>query len=339
MPQVSLAPPSLYFSFLSALASHLPSLPSTVQDLDVPILFRKKFILSGYRPVGLSWRCYVLSLFQMHNQTINVWSHLLAVVFITARFTGQGVSLDVASLPLVLYVLSAITHLSCSAAAHLLQSRSERTQYSLSFLDYVGVSIYQYGCALALYLYSSAPVWTQSFLRACLFLPGSALLAWLSCASCCYAKFRFHRQSLLHRKLFKVVPVCVAYLVLLSLVTHRLAMSNWSGSAALPLHGLQVALFLLASIFFCFPIPECFSPGHYDLVGHAHQLFHLLQALCMLAQQEALFRDFLWRRAALLREIGEERLLRACMSFPCLMLCCTLTAFIMRGQIQARLEK
>jgi len=63
-----------------------PAALSTLRDADVPPLFREPYILSGYRPVGLSWRYYVLSLFQMHNETLNVWSHLLAGVCVALRF-------------------------------------------------------------------------------------------------------------------------------------------------------------------------------------------------------------------------------------------------------------
>lgn len=79
MPRVSFALPSLCLAVL-------PSLPAPVRDVDVPPLFRERFILSGYRPVGLSWRCYALSLFQIHNETLNVWSHLLAAVCVVLRF-------------------------------------------------------------------------------------------------------------------------------------------------------------------------------------------------------------------------------------------------------------
>lgn len=51
-----------------------------------------------------------------------------------------------------------------SATAHLLQSHSEQVHYSLFLLEYVGVAVYQYGCALALCLYSSDSTWTQSML-------------------------------------------------------------------------------------------------------------------------------------------------------------------------------
>ncbi|XP_045889575.1 membrane progestin receptor beta-like [Micropterus dolomieu] len=357
MPQVSFVPPSLCLTFLPLLDRLLPSLPPTVRDVDVPPLFRERFILSGYRPVGLSWRCYVLSLFQIHNETLNVWSHLLAAVCVALRFMaftvlqgggilgfrlqgpeGQGFSVDVSSLPLVHYVFSAVTYLSCSATAHLLQSRSEQAHYSLFFLDYVGVAVYQYGCALALCLYSSDSAWTQSMLGQ-VFLPAAALLAWFSCAACCYAKLRFRRPYPLHRKLCQVVPMGVAYLLDISPIAHRLITGSWASNSALPLHCLQVVLFLLSAFFFSCPIPERFSPGRFDIVGHGHQLFHILLSFCTLVQQEALFQDFLWRRPALVREFGEGRLLLACASFPCLTVCCTMTALAMRRRAQAQLMK
>uniref|UniRef100_A0A667ZLB1 Progestin and adipoQ receptor family member 8 n=1 Tax=Myripristis murdjan TaxID=586833 RepID=A0A667ZLB1_9TELE len=331
----------------------LPSLPPPVRDVDVPPLFREPYILSGYRPPGLPWRCYLLSLFQLHNETLNVWSHLLAAVCVALLSLqgpeGRGLSLDAASLPLLLYVLSALTYLSCSAAAHLLQAHSELAHYSLFFLDYVGVAIYQYGCALKVHKYCKRTKYCTTLMlqteilipshkhSVTVFLPAAAILSWLSCTSCCVAKLCFRRPYPLCRKLCQVVPLGVAYLLDVSPLAHRLATTAWTGSSTL--HGLQVALFLLAACFFSCPVPERCSPGRYDVIGHAHQLFHLLLALCTLAQQEALFHDFLSRRPALLRRFGEERLLLACASFPCLALCSALTALTMRGRARARLKK
>ncbi|XP_029982175.1 membrane progestin receptor beta-like [Sphaeramia orbicularis] len=333
MPWVSFAAPSLA----------LPSLPATVRDVDVPPLFREPFILSGYRPVGLSRRFYVLSLFQMHNQTLSTWSPLLAAACITTRFLlftvlqgggvlgvrlqgpeGQGVSVDVSSTPLVLYLLSALTYLSCSGAAQLLQSESEDTHYLLSFLVYVSMAIYQYGAALALCLYSSDAAWAQSMLGQ-VFLPLAFILAWSCCATCCFTKLHFRRLYLP-----QAISVGVAYLLDINPVVHRLSNCGLTGSPAVPLHVLQVVLFLLASFFSLFPVPECFCPGRFDVIGHSCQLSLLLRSLWTLVQQEALFSDFLWRRQALVRRFGEERLLVACTSFPCLVMCCVMTAFSMR---------
>uniref|UniRef100_A0A3Q3GEF8 Progestin and adipoQ receptor family member 8 n=1 Tax=Labrus bergylta TaxID=56723 RepID=A0A3Q3GEF8_9LABR len=308
------------------------------KDVDAPPLFRERFILSGYRPVGLSWRCYLLSLFQIHNETVNVWSHLLAAVFVVMRVLKVRGFLWTSPHCLWFSMYSLLSHTEL-AVAHLLQSHSEEAHYSVFFLDYVGMAVYQYGCALALFLYSSDIDWSQSMLGQ-VFLPAAALLAWFSCTTGCYAKLRFRRPYPLHRKLCQVVPLGVAYLLDISPVADRLLTHRWTSNPALPLHFLQVVtLFLSSAFFFSFPIPESFSPGRYDILGHSHQLFHILLSVCTLVQQEALFEDFLWRRPALLRRFGEERLLLACLSFPCLTLCCTMTALFMRRRAQAQLMK
>uniref|UniRef100_A0A671PL06 Progestin and adipoQ receptor family member VIII n=1 Tax=Sinocyclocheilus anshuiensis TaxID=1608454 RepID=A0A671PL06_9TELE len=99
---------------LPHLLNWLPRLPlpqATVLASDVPSLFREPYILSGYRPVHLEWWSYFCSLFQCHNELLNVWTHLLAIPAILLQFSLFW--------------------------AH----------YSF-FVDYVGVAVYQYGCSL-----------------------------------------------------------------------------------------------------------------------------------------------------------------------------------------------
>uniref|UniRef100_A0A3P8RIN9 Progestin and adipoQ receptor family member 8 n=1 Tax=Amphiprion percula TaxID=161767 RepID=A0A3P8RIN9_AMPPE len=302
MPLVSFGPPPLCLSVLPWLSRLLPSLPPPVRDVDVPPLFRQRFVLSGYRPPGLPLRCYVLSLLQIHNQTLNVWSHLLAAGILGFRLQGpegQGFSLDAASLPLVLYVFSAVMYLSCSAAAHLFQSHSEQLHDWFFFLDSVAVGVFQHGSALALSVYSHAG-------KRVVFLPGSTLLAWSCCSACCYAKLHFHWLNPLNRKfLLQLVPTGTGFLLVIGPLVQRLTAQSWS----------PVALFLLSFFFFSCPVPERFAPGRYDIIGHAHQLSHILSALGTLIQQEALFHDFLWRRPALIRRFREQRLLVASFLF------------------------
>lgn len=330
---------------LDALPS-LPSLPSlraTVQASEVPALFREPHILSGYRPVGQDWHCYLLSLFQWHNESLNVWTHLLAVLPLLLRWlfagpwSAAGVAPDPDSLPLLLFLLSAVSYLLFSTAAHLLQSRSELAHHAFFFLDYVGVGIYQYGCALAHYFYSSEPAWRQSIVGE-VFLPAAAFLGWLSCASCCYAKLRYRRPYPLQRKIIQLIPACLEYLLVISPVAHRLATGSWS-DPALPFHALQVVFSILAAFFFCCPLPERLFPGRCDIVGHGHQIFHVFLVLCTLSQQEALLEDFVARREAMLRVHGEGRLLLAAASYGVLVQCCAVTAVLMCALVQRRLQR
>lgn len=57
------------------------------QSHEVPAWYRgNKSLIFGYRPINNSYRDCFYSLFQLHNETGNIWSHLLgAILFIWLR--------------------------------------------------------------------------------------------------------------------------------------------------------------------------------------------------------------------------------------------------------------
>ncbi|XP_029352210.1 membrane progestin receptor beta [Echeneis naucrates] len=339
-----------HLSRLPHLSDFIPSslpLPSpTVTASQVPSLFREPYILSGYRPVHQDWRCYLLSLFQRHNESLNVWTHLLAGLVLLVRWQANvgalGYNLDTASLPLCLFFVSSLTYLYFSVAAHLLQSHSEHAHYFFFFMDYVGVAVYQYGCSLGHYFYTSEPAWRESYIGQC-FLPGAALFGWFSCAGCCFAKARYRRPYPVQRKICQLIPTTLAYLLDISPVAHRLFTVSWTQESSQIFHALQIASFLLSALFFSCPIPERFFPGRCDFVGQGHQIFHLFLSLCTMVQLEALFQDYARRRDTVVEVFGEKQLWWGCVSFLALFLGCFLTALItmrhMNTQMQGEEER
>ncbi|XP_074471953.1 membrane progestin receptor beta [Sebastes fasciatus] len=326
--------------------SSLPSPSPTVAASQVPALFREPYILSGYRPVRQHWRFYLLSLFQRHNESLNVWTHLLAGPVLLLRWWANvgtlGYTLDAASLPLSLFLVSSLTYLFFSVAAHLLQSHSEHAHYFLFFMDYVGVAVYQYGCSLGHYFYTSEPAWRES-LVGLLFLPAAAVFGWLSCAGCCFAMSRYQRPYPMRRKICQMVPATLAYVLGVSPVVHRLITVSWTQEPSLPFHALQIASLLLSAFFFSCPIPERFFPGRCDFVGQGHQIFHLFLSLCTVFQLEALFQDYARRRDTAVEVFGERQQWWACASFPALFLSCILMALLtmrhMAKQLQGKQER
>ncbi|CAM4952820.1 unnamed protein product, partial [Rotaria socialis] len=71
----------LYFRVQSAFISfqRMSRYPATFTD--VPLVLTEPFILRGYRSTHQPWSYYWKSLFHKHNETINVWSHLIGILY------------------------------------------------------------------------------------------------------------------------------------------------------------------------------------------------------------------------------------------------------------------
>ncbi|XP_034017196.1 progestin and adipoQ receptor family member VII, a [Thalassophryne amazonica] len=275
-----------------------PSMPSTVRDTEVPCHFREQCVYTGYRPLHQNWRYYFLSLFQCHNETINIWTHLLGFLVILVKFCQLAETVDFVtdhhSWPLFMLLTSSLIYTSCSTAAHLLGSKSELSHYVFYSVDYIGVALYQYGSAVAHFYYSIEGSW-HSYVQD-IFMPTAAVLSCLSCFGCCYGKYCNCTSSMWVRKVHQVVPATLAYAWDISPVFHRFL--SWSASStdpAISFHFGQVALFLSSAFFFTSHVVERCFPGRCDFVGQSHQVFHVLLICCTLAQIHATHLDYLGR--------------------------------------------
>lgn len=277
----------------------VPSMPGTVRHTDVPSFFRERYVYTGYRPLHQNWRYYFLSLFQRHNETVNIWTHLLAFFFLLVKLRHLAESVDFAgdrhSWPLLILILSSLNYSAFSVTAHLLGGKSEQDHYTFFFLDYVGVAQYQYGSAAA-HFYYAVDEHLHRHVHG-IFMPIASVLSCLSCFGCCYGKYCNHNLPAWVRKVGQVVPSALAYIWDSSPVADRLL--SWSPSSDDPAiipHFGHVALFLSCAFFFSVPLLEYYFPGRCDFLGQSHQLFHVLLSCCTLCQIHASHLDFVGRR-------------------------------------------
>ncbi|XP_072530746.1 progestin and adipoQ receptor family member VII, a [Salminus brasiliensis] len=283
----------------------VPSIPATVQDVEVPRFFRECYIFAGYRPLHQGWRYYFLSLFQRHNETINVWTHLLGALAVLTKAAELAETIeflrDPHSWPLLILLLSSITYMTFSAVAHLLSAKSELYHYAFYFLDYVGVAQYQYGSAVAHFYYAIEKSWYTRVWG--IFMPVASFLCCLSCLGCCFGKYQNYSLPSWIRKVSQVLPSALAYAWDTSPVFHRVYLwylscgeKDSTNDYAVTFHCGQLAFFLSSAFFFTYPLPESLFPGHCDFLGQGHQLFHVLLVFCTLSQIHASYLDYLSRR-------------------------------------------
>ncbi|XP_068603248.1 progestin and adipoQ receptor family member VII, a [Brachionichthys hirsutus] len=318
-----------------------PSMPGTVRDTDVPHFFRERYICSGYRPLNQGWRYYFLSLFQRHNETINVWSHLLAFLIFLVKLGQLTETVDFVadrhSWPLLVVILSSLIYSAISVTAHLLGGKSELCHYTFFFLDYIGVAQYQYGSALGHFYYAV----DESLHRRVrgVFMPLAAVLSCLSCLGCCCGKYCNYSLPNWVRKLGQVIPAVLAYLWDSSPVTNRLL--SWSAASddpAMIYHFGQVALFLCCAFFFSFPVQERYFPGRCDFIGQSHQVFHVFVSCCTLCQIHATHLDFVGRRTLYAKLHGSDDAVLFVGQYVLTLAVCTLIAVFILSKVKQKLD-
>ncbi len=63
----------------------------------VPLLFREAHVRGGFRPLQRPWWYYLTTVLHLHNESVNIWTHVLALVLMVAKlvkfsFTVRPVS-------------------------------------------------------------------------------------------------------------------------------------------------------------------------------------------------------------------------------------------------------
>ncbi|KAJ1090517.1 hypothetical protein NDU88_003649 [Pleurodeles waltl] len=293
-------------------AAPLPPPPHALLRWDqVPEDFVECFILSGYRRLHLSAQQCLASAFQPTNETLNFWTHFVPLLVFVCRFgrlllfQGAGISpLHPALLPLWCYASGVLLTLGMSCAAHLFSCLSLRLRAAFFYLDYASISYYGFASTVAYAHYLlprlrllDAGVLTPyvegwlgwcaeevshllELYHACI-LPVAFVLALGCTAACCLSRAQGCSYPFAVRTFVFIMPLSMACPVMGESLLFDLRRSN----PTLFLYFHRRYLWLLVAAFFnVSKIPERLRPGRFDIVGHSHQLFHLLTALSIYDQ-------------------------------------------------------
>mmetsp|Transcript_15628 Transcript_15628/g.33736 ORF Transcript_15628/g.33736 Transcript_15628/m.33736 type:complete len:514 (+) Transcript_15628:115-1656(+) len=251
----------------------------------VPEWARRPFITHGYRPIGAPLRDIAMSAFNIHNETVNFWSHFIPSVLFGTIALPYVFVVRLAHQPLAdralmaAYVLAATACHSASSAYHLFQCRSERAFSSLCRIDYKGI--------ISLICASQLPALNVLISRKDAVLGAVAL--------------------------FTLVVMWVLGLPLVSMLERRaldglknalmITMAAYGAAWALALRALDAAayyapgewaffanrtlamygLYAVGFVVFGLKVPERWMPGKVNVVGHSHQIWHVaVTAACVL---------------------------------------------------------
>eukprot|EP01135_Chromosphaera_perkinsii_P010930 Nk52_evm14s2284 gene=Nk52_evmTU14s2284 len=239
------------------------------------------YIHSSYRGQLSSFTNCAKSLLYIHNETVNIYSHLfgfLIFFFLTIfSFCAGYVALDdLSKLPwkdqlvFCAFFLGAMLCLMFSTLFHTCFVHSPRVFAVFSRLDYAGIAFLISGSCYPIFYYAFAcmTMWRDIWLGAITVFGTACIIV------SCFPKFdkpqyRTTRMFLfLSMGLSSVVPG-IQYI----------AMRGWALAVdAFALYYMLAmgALYITGAVMYACRFPECYFPGKCDILFHSHQFFHLL---------------------------------------------------------------
>lgn len=273
------------------------SLPHYLQD--------NEFLKSSHRPPMNSFQGCFKSIFRMHTETWNIWTHLLGFAFFLFLVGGIYVfgdhvtywfeDVQIHSLPwdeqfmLMFFFVGAMGCMLCSTMFHTFSSHSKEVFQLFIRLDYSGIAFLITG--------SSVPAYYYGFY--CTTIAGCTHIAVLLilCALCVAVSMKSKFSTPKYRPLrFAVFVLFGLYGVIPSL--HILIRDGYTQAchAFAPWSlGAMAAIYILGAVIYVLRIPERFSPGRFDIWASSHQLFHVCVIMAALVHYDTLLNMIKYR--------------------------------------------
>ncbi|GAA5976872.1 hypothetical protein JCM11641_000896 [Rhodosporidiobolus odoratus] len=276
-------------------------------------------IRTGYRPLAFSYLRSLFTVVGLHNETVNIWTHLAGstvAVFLLAyllvdldpeRYTlgeKKGWSAAYSGIPCPLpnaaqpsvswtdaagfatFLLSASVCLGFSAFFHTFLCHSEAVAVFWNRLDYVGIVVLITGTILPLlrYAFYCDPHLRNAYMLLIATFAAGTITTVVSPHARTPAHRRFRTWIFIALGLSAVFPIGHAVV--------RYGYEAASVAVSLPWVSLGGALYIIGALLYAERCPERYAPGRFDFFLSSHQIFHILILLAAWAHWCALAASF-----------------------------------------------
>jgi len=279
--------------------THFKSLPEWLQDND--------FVCSGYRPPLPSFYECFKSIFRVHTETGNIWTHMLgcvAFLFMAIYFVTrpeQEIQLQ-EKLVFSIFFVGVVACLALSSVFHTLCCHSESVGRFVLKLDYVGITMLII-CSFIPWLYYGfycrrEPKITYTATIIVLGIGCIIVSSWE----------KFSEPSLR--------PVRAGMFLLLAMSgiirsIHYIITDGFSSAvndARFDWLMLMAFLYIFGTMLYAMRIPERFFPGKCDIWFQSHQLFHMFVVIGAFVHYRGITEMALRRMTATCKEQTDEQL-------------------------------
>lgn len=256
-----------------------------------------RYILGGYRPASGSFIESFWSWTYLHNESVNIYTHLIgAVVFVylSTRLTthllkpyASSSSSDAISIGI--FFISAVFCLGCSSFYHTVSNHSVEVNRWGNKLDYLGICILIVGSFIPSVHYG---FYCNDTLRNIYwFMIG--ILGFITAVVAMNDRFRTPRWRKYRAAIFVGLGLSAVFPVVHAmLIYHHTVLQKHMGLYWLLLSG---GLYIFGAYLYAIRFPEKKFPGKVDIFGSSHQIFHIFVVAAAIAHLLGLLRAIKYR--------------------------------------------
>ncbi|CAB4255559.1 similar to Saccharomyces cerevisiae YOL002C IZH2 Plasma membrane protein involved in zinc homeostasis and osmotin-induced apoptosis [Maudiozyma barnettii] len=252
-----------------------------------------EFIHGGYVRETNSFTECINSLFYLHNESVNIYSHLipgliaLLLILIDKYYVPKFNTTTMTDYFFIdLFFFGAFTCLTMSSIFHCLKSHSPPVAKFGNKLDYLGIVILISTSMVSILYYgfydSSYMFYTFS---------GITLLFGFACAVVSLDERFRSREWRPYRAAMFVLFGLSAFLPIGAGLVYYGSHETWT-RVQLKWIILEGVLYILGASLYGGRFPEKIKPGRYDMWGHSHQIFHILVVVAALCHFTGLIKSY-----------------------------------------------
>lgn len=280
---------------------------------------------------SLTVRQCLVSLVTLHNETFNVWSHLLPafgfMAYAAYLVNTNGIS-DISMHPLLCFAFGTCLMLFSSALAHLFCCMSLRALHICFYIDYAAISVFSFTAGQGYFFYSrSLSEAAPAFYRNPYIFLGVNLA--LSCINMFISCMTWHRFTK-YRPLIRTGLYVVKFIVDISPFFTR-CLTEQCNTNVTKIFNRQILWYAIAAFANAFQVPERFFPGiGLDMLGNSHHFLHVFTALGNYDAFRVMTTDMVERRIDLDRAAYKPSFFNTFGLVFCLLLvnCCIIVWFV-----------
>ncbi|KAH7083415.1 putative membrane protein [Paraphoma chrysanthemicola] len=262
---------------------------------EIPAWYQdNEYILSSYRSISRSYKNSIGSIFGIHNETVNIFSHLLGsalffllpipVYYSLQPRYGSATTADIVVFSTFFFGVAICFAL--SATFHVFNNHSESVHIFGNQLDYLGIVILMWGSTIPCVYYG---FYCDASLQKTYYTLVSVLAA-----GCVYATLHpaFRRPKYRPYRAAMYSGLGLSFIIP---IVHGISKFGWETQMwrmSLDWMALMATFNLVGGAMYGMRIPEKWYPYRFDVWGSSHQIMHCLVICAGIAHLFGLLRSF-----------------------------------------------